>query len=145
MIEIGVIGFAGGLIGLFLIMLGLQGIEYLYDSPAGLVRLDWLMVITAVTISIISSLVAGLYPAWRVCKIPPATQTGTIFRLKGKGIANLRGYGNGDQHIRIVVEIPEKLTREQKAFLEQFDSAKTDRQNPITTEFRNKVNDYYEK
>ena len=78
-------------------------------------------------------------------KIPPGTQTGTIFRLKGKGIPNLRGYGNGDEHIRIVVEIPEKLTREQKSLLEKFDSGKTDRQNPMTTQFHNKVNDYYSK
>ena len=78
-------------------------------------------------------------------KIPPGTQTGTIFRLKGKGIANLRGYGHGDEHIRIVVEIPEKLTREQKSLLEKFDKETSDRQNPKTTEFRKKVDQYYEK
>lgn len=78
-------------------------------------------------------------------KIPAGTQTGTIFRLKGKGIANLRGYGNGDEHIRIIVEIPEKLTKEQKNLLEKFDKENTDRQNPKTTEFREKVNEYYEK
>ena len=76
-IEVAVIGFSGGLIGLFLVALGLQGIEYLYDSPAGLVRLDWLMMLSALAISILSSMIAGLYPAWRVCKIPPATQLKT--------------------------------------------------------------------
>jgi putative ABC transport system permease protein len=76
-VEVAVIGFAGGLIGLFLISLGLVGIKYLYDSPDGLVRLDWLMVVTAVGISVISSMIAGVYPAWRVCKIPPATQLKT--------------------------------------------------------------------
>jgi putative ABC transport system permease protein len=77
LIEVGVIGLSGGLIGLLLIMLGLQGIEYLYDSPEGLVRLDWLMIFTAIGVAIISSIIAGLYPAWRVCKIPPATQLKT--------------------------------------------------------------------
>jgi putative ABC transport system permease protein len=76
-VEVGMIGFSGGLIGLLLVVLGLQGIEYLYDSPGGLVRLDWLMVFAAIAIAIVSSLIAGLYPAWRVCKIPPATQLKT--------------------------------------------------------------------
>ena len=76
-VEVGVIGFTGGLIGLFLVALGLQGIEQLYDSPAGLVRLDWLMMFTAIGIAIVSSMIAGLYPAWRVCSIPPAAQLKT--------------------------------------------------------------------
>jgi putative ABC transport system permease protein len=76
-VEVGLIGFSGGLIGLLLVTLGLQGIEYLYDSPDGLVRLDWLMVFAAIAIAILSSLIAGLYPAWRVCKSPPATQLKT--------------------------------------------------------------------
>jgi putative ABC transport system permease protein len=73
-IEVAVIGLAGGLFGLFLAGLGLQGIEYLYDSPPGLTRLDWVMVLTAIAVSMGSSMIAGLYPAWRVCRIPPAAQ-----------------------------------------------------------------------
>jgi putative ABC transport system permease protein len=76
-VEVGLIGFTGGLIGLSLVTLGLMGIEYLYKAPAGLVKLDWVMVLTAVGIAVVSSLIAGLYPAWRVCKIPPATQLKT--------------------------------------------------------------------
>jgi putative ABC transport system permease protein len=76
-VEVGLIGFSGGLIGLLLVVLGLQGIEYLYNSPGGLVQMDWLMVFTAIAIAVVSSLIAGLYPAWRVCKIPPATQLKT--------------------------------------------------------------------
>ena len=76
-VEVGLIGFAGGLIGLLLVVAGLQGIRYLYDSPPGLVRLDWLMVSVALGIAIVSSMIAGLYPAWRVCAIPPATQLKT--------------------------------------------------------------------
>ena len=76
-VEVGVIGLSGGLIGLSLVVLGLEGIKYLYESPSGLVRLDWLMMFTAIGIAIVSSMTAGLYPAWRVCKIPPATQLKT--------------------------------------------------------------------
>ena len=52
--------------------------------------------------------------------IPEGTQTGTTFRLKGKGFPRLRGYGKGDQHIRIKVVTPTKLSREQKDLLRQF-------------------------
>ncbi len=77
LVEVAVIGFSGGLIGLSLAWLGLQGIEFLYDTPPGLVRLDWTMMSTAISISIVSGVIAGLYPAWRVCQIPPAAQLKT--------------------------------------------------------------------
>ena len=76
-VEVAVIGFWGGLIGLLLARLGLQGIQYLYDTPDGLVTLDWIMTFTAIGISIVSGIVAGLYPAWRVCQIAPASQLKT--------------------------------------------------------------------
>jgi putative ABC transport system permease protein len=73
-VEVAVIGFTGGLIGLLLAFAGLQGIQVLYESPPGLARLDWPMMFTAIVIAITSGVTAGLYPAWRVCRIPPATQ-----------------------------------------------------------------------
>lgn len=76
-VEVGLMGFAGGLIGLLLVTLGLQGIRHLYDSTPGLVKLDWLMVATAIGVAVLSSMLAGLYPAWRVCNIPPAAQLKT--------------------------------------------------------------------
>ena len=53
-------------------------------------------------------------------KIPAGTQTGTYFRLKGKGVPRLRGMGTGDQHIKVTVVTPTKLTEEQKELLKQF-------------------------
>jgi len=53
-------------------------------------------------------------------KIPEGTQPGTLFRLKGKGIPHLRGYGRGDQLVKINVVIPQKLTAKQKKLLKQF-------------------------
>ncbi|CRK84195.1 molecular chaperone DnaJ [Neobacillus massiliamazoniensis] len=53
-------------------------------------------------------------------KIPVGTQTGTKFRLKGKGIPNVRGYGVGDQHIQVRVLTPTKLTDKQKNLLREF-------------------------
>ena len=77
LVEVSVIGFAGGLIGLGLAGLGLQGIKAIYDAPNGMVSLDWVMVFTAIAVSIAAGVIAGLYPAWRVCQIQPATQLKT--------------------------------------------------------------------
>ncbi len=52
--------------------------------------------------------------------IPQGTQTGTTFRLKGKGMPDLRGQGQGDQFVRVVVRTPKKLTNDQKDLLEKF-------------------------
>jgi molecular chaperone DnaJ len=53
-------------------------------------------------------------------KIPAGTQTGTKFRLKGKGVKNVRGYGQGDQHVIVRVVTPTKLSAQQKELLKQF-------------------------
>ncbi len=53
--------------------------------------------------------------------IPEGTQTGTVFRIKGKGIPRLHGNGaRGDQYVKILVEIPKNLTEKQKDILRQF-------------------------
>ena len=53
--------------------------------------------------------------------VPSGTQSGTVFRLKGKGMTDLGGYGNGDEHVRVIVETPKKLTKKQKELLEEFE------------------------
>jgi molecular chaperone DnaJ len=53
-------------------------------------------------------------------KITRGTQNGAIFRLKGKGIPNLRGYGRGDQIIETVVKIPVNLNKKQEELLREF-------------------------
>ncbi|HLR03838.1 MAG TPA: molecular chaperone DnaJ [Virgibacillus sp.] len=53
-------------------------------------------------------------------KIPAGTQTGKIFRLKGKGAPSVRGHGQGDQHIQVRVITPTKLTDRQKEILREF-------------------------
>jgi molecular chaperone DnaJ len=58
--------------------------------------------------------------------IPEGTQTGTVFRLKGKGITNLRGGGRGDQFVTVRVEVPTALNKEQKELLRQFAEASGD-------------------
>jgi len=53
-------------------------------------------------------------------QIPPGTQPETSFRLKDKGISDVRGYGKGDQYVLAKVTVPTKLSEEQKALLLQF-------------------------
>ncbi len=53
-------------------------------------------------------------------KIPAGTQSGTIFKLRGKGVPRLRGRGRGDHFVKIKVKIPTNLTRKQKAVLREL-------------------------
>lgn len=53
-------------------------------------------------------------------KIPKGTQSGKVFRLKGKGAPHLRGYGKGDQIIQTVVKIPTHLNKKQEELLKEF-------------------------
>ena len=52
--------------------------------------------------------------------IPEGTQSGTTFRLKGKGIPALNGRGRGDQYVTVTIETPRNLNREQKDALKKF-------------------------
>jgi molecular chaperone DnaJ len=72
-------------------------------------------------------------------KIPPGTQSGTLFRLRGMGIKDLRGYHKGDQVVRIQVETPTKITREQRELIEQFQKIRHDRSYPLYQRFIEKV------
>ena len=53
-------------------------------------------------------------------KIPPGTQTGTIFRLRGKGVPNIHTGQRGDQHVKVTVVTPSKLSRNGKELLWKF-------------------------
>ncbi len=53
-------------------------------------------------------------------KITAGTQTGTIFRMKDKGIVEINGRGHGDQFVKVIVKTPEKLTKKQKELFEEL-------------------------
>ena len=75
-VEAGIIGVAGGLLGIVTTWFGLRGIENLfieYEFIQHLVRMDWTMIMLAVALAIASALGAALYPTWRTCNITPAT------------------------------------------------------------------------
>ena len=72
--EAGIVGVAGGLLGLFLAWLGLIGVRRLYEGFDLLARLDWFMTVTTIGLAVASALVAGLLPTWRACQVAPALQ-----------------------------------------------------------------------
>jgi molecular chaperone DnaJ len=67
--------------------------------------------------------------------LPPGTQTGQVFRLKGKGIKNAQGYGWGDLHVRVMVEVPAHLNAAQRAKLEEFAALCDEKVNPQMRSF----------
>jgi putative ABC transport system permease protein len=76
-VEAGLIGIAGGIVGIGMTLLGLQGVRVLYgelDFVEQLVHLDWVMILSAIALAVISALAAALYPTWRACGIHPASQ-----------------------------------------------------------------------
>jgi molecular chaperone DnaJ len=76
-------------------------------------------------------------------KVPPGTQPGQVFKLRGKGFPYLRGGGMGDQLCRIIVEVPTKLTPKQKELLQEFDQSGSANSTPITTGFFDKVKEVF--
>ncbi len=72
-------------------------------------------------------------------KVPAGTQSGHAFRLKGKGIPDLGGYGRGDQIVRVAVETPRRLTARQKELLEEFARLSGEEVHPLSKSFLDKV------
>jgi molecular chaperone DnaJ len=79
-------------------------------------------------------------------KIPAETQTGGVFRLKGKGIKPLRQSENGDLMVHVVVETPVKLTEHQKKLLREFDTstqADAGKHSPKNKSWVDKARDFF--
>ena len=76
-------------------------------------------------------------------KIPPGTQSGRVFRLRGKGVADLRGGLRGDQLVRVVVETPTKLGAKEKKLLKEFAQLNGDHVHPISKGFFEKVKELF--
>ncbi len=79
-------------------------------------------------------------------KIPAETQSGRVFRLRGKGIRNVRSQAHGDLMCHVVVETPVNLTERQKELLRQFDEESrhdADRHNPKAKSWMEKVKDFF--
>ena len=76
-------------------------------------------------------------------KLPAATQSATTFRLRGKGMPHLRGSGQGDQLVRVQVEVPASLTGEQRRVLEEFARVCGDADNPTGKSWFEKARKFF--
>jgi len=75
--------------------------------------------------------------------IPPGTQNGKTFRLRGKGVPHLSGQGRGDQHVVVTVEVPRHLTKKQKELLEQLAATMGEAQTPQSKSFFERVKEVF--
>lgn len=76
--EVAMIGFLGGLIGIGLTWLSLLSMDAMISqAPEYMLKMDWQMIAAALVVSIMTSLMAGLYPAWRSCLLTPAQELKT--------------------------------------------------------------------
>jgi len=76
-------------------------------------------------------------------KIPAGTQPGAVFRVKGKGVKNLQGYGHGDLHVRVQVEVPTRLNHEQKTKLSEFAALCDGKEAPLVQGFFDKAKKFF--
>ncbi|NMF88696.1 molecular chaperone DnaJ [Aromatoleum petrolei] len=79
-------------------------------------------------------------------KIPAETQSGRVFRLRGKGIRNVRSQAHGDLMCHVVVETPVNLTERQKELLRDFEEVSrgdADRHNPKAKSWMDKVKEFF--
>ena len=72
-------------------------------------------------------------------KIPEGTQSGTVFKLRNCGVKKLRGSDSGDLYVKVVVEVPKSLSREQKDLLRRLDAAFEVKQFPRKKEYKEKL------
>ncbi len=73
--------------------------------------------------------------------IPAGTQSGKVFRLRGQGLPQMESHGRGDQLVRVFIEVPSKLTREQKDLLRQFEQIEADK--PDAKSFLDRITSYF--
>lgn len=72
LVEVGLVGMAGGLLGILLAHLGLIGLSKILSETAQLGYFDWTLIALTLSIAVGSAILAGLYPTWRVCQVSPS-------------------------------------------------------------------------
>ena len=77
-------------------------------------------------------------------KIPPGTQSGKQFRLRGKGMPYMRGSGIGDLYVQVNTEVPVSLNKEQKDLLEKFRQIENEKSNPSIKNFFKKAKSFWQ-
>jgi molecular chaperone DnaJ len=76
-------------------------------------------------------------------KVPAGTQSGQMFKLRGKGITNVNGRGRGDLFARLIVEVPSRLNAEQRRRLEEFAALCSDENTPLRKSFFERAKEFF--
>ena len=76
-------------------------------------------------------------------KVPAGTQSGQVFKLRGKGIVNVDGRGRGDLMARLIVEVPSHLNAEQRRKLEEFSALCGEDNTPLHKRFFERARDFF--
>jgi molecular chaperone DnaJ len=76
-------------------------------------------------------------------KVPAGTQSGQMFKLRGKGITNVNGLGRGDLFARLIVEVPSRLNAEQRRKLEEFAALCSDENTPLRKRFFERAKEFF--
>ena len=75
--------------------------------------------------------------------VPAGTQTGSVFRIRGKGVPYIRGKGRGDQFVKVEIETPKNLSQSQKDLLRQFDGTTGEKNYGKRKNFIDKMKDIF--
>jgi molecular chaperone DnaJ len=76
-------------------------------------------------------------------KVPAGTQSGQVFKLRGKGIVQVNGRERGDLFVRTIVEVPTRLNNEQRAKLEEFANLCGDENTPLRKSFFERAKEFF--
>ena len=76
-------------------------------------------------------------------KVPAGTQSGQMFKLRGKGITNVNGRNHGDLFARLIVEVPSRLNSEQRRKLEEFAALCGDENTPMRKRFFDRAKEFF--
>lgn len=76
-------------------------------------------------------------------KVPTGTQSGQMFKLRGKGITNVNGRSHGDLFARVIVEVPSHLNPEQRRKLEEFAALCGDENTPMRKRFFDRAKEFF--
>lgn len=121
---------------------------YIFVKPHKLFKRDGTDVLCEVPVSFVQAALGDTVEVPTLdgkveMKIPSGIQSGTVLRLKNRGIPFLRGSGRGDQHVRVKVLTPQKLSSKQKKLLEEFGELCGENVNPEQKSWKDSVKKFF--
>ncbi len=121
---------------------------YVHVKPHPFLQRDGADIIASVPISFTQAALGGLIEVPTLngteeLRIPPGTQNGNVFRIRGKGLPNMRSGRNGDELVAVHIEIPRKLNAKQQQLLRDFAATEDKTVLPESKGFFEKLKDYF--